>query len=453
MSTYDQQHDVNREPVGAPGSVGGQSAGRNYADASDTDLATPDTMLYELLAPYGITADDVPPAADGTTITQAWADLRRRVDADAPSTTQALATSQIGEVNYGRYRSGPDVALIRDDGWNPIGNAIELGLDRAAFLAHWADPGYRLVALVSTRNGGGNRECWCDNPDKHDEGCLASVNEALKAHPRYVMDADEEDDPTYATFAFRLDLDDAMRNAIETDADQRSDQYRFDSLRYKRIRSSDAPVWDCLPVNARTKAEMREEDRLTEERRKGSLPNSMATAFVNRYRNNIFTPVTPDHLADLTDVLDAIENNAPAPVLRAQWERASRMDDGLPWLSKREDAHRKMEAITVAIQQAQSGEIGEAAAQIVLDATSSILSDWSQEKAESRANEADERVVSFRTDLADAQAAMAESLGKEAEAEAHRRRSQQLLKALHWPGGPDTMPRRLEPAPGTCPPC
>ena len=77
---------------------------------------------------------------------------------------------------------GPDVGRFRD-AW------IEKG-----------DDGQPVIAIY-TRNGGGNRECWCD---KHPEdGCLAMVIADLQAHPLYMRDADDDFDSTYATFYFR----------------------------------------------------------------------------------------------------------------------------------------------------------------------------------------------------------------------------------------------------------
>jgi hypothetical protein len=62
------------------------------------------------------------------------------------------------------------------------------------------------VIAVYTRQGGGNRECYCDSePERaHVPGqCYAACNEALAAHPLYLRDADDDFDRTYATFYFR----------------------------------------------------------------------------------------------------------------------------------------------------------------------------------------------------------------------------------------------------------
>lgn len=66
------------------------------------------------------------------------------------------------------------------------------------------------VIAVYTRQGGGNRECYCDSEPGRahvPEQCYAACNEALQAHPLYLSDADDDFDGTYATFRFRVPED------------------------------------------------------------------------------------------------------------------------------------------------------------------------------------------------------------------------------------------------------
>lgn len=58
------------------------------------------------------------------------------------------------------------------------------------------------VVCVSTRQGGGNRECWCDDEENHDSGCLSANNEELVDHPDYLSDKDDDYDSTYANFYY-----------------------------------------------------------------------------------------------------------------------------------------------------------------------------------------------------------------------------------------------------------
>lgn len=84
-----------------------------------------------------------------------------------------------------------------------LGNPVE-----ARFRDAWVEKGGDgPVIAIYTRQGGGNRQCYCDSePGRaHVPGqCYAACNEALAAHPLYLRDADDDFDATYATFYFRV---------------------------------------------------------------------------------------------------------------------------------------------------------------------------------------------------------------------------------------------------------
>lgn len=98
-------------------------------------------------------------------------------------------------------------SLVAGDGHQNVRGQILIaalgGPDVGRFRDAWVEKGDdgKPVIAIYTRNGGGNRECWCD---KHPEpGCLNLINETLAAHPLYLRDADDDFDSTYATFYFR----------------------------------------------------------------------------------------------------------------------------------------------------------------------------------------------------------------------------------------------------------
>lgn len=66
--------------------------------------------------------------------------------------------------------------------------------------AYLSDDGKRV--MIYTRTGGGNRECYCDNP--HDEGCYAVANEGMTKNLNFVTDYDDDFDSTYATWEFKI---------------------------------------------------------------------------------------------------------------------------------------------------------------------------------------------------------------------------------------------------------
>lgn len=58
------------------------------------------------------------------------------------------------------------------------------------------------VLELHTRQGGGNRDCWCDDEEDHESDCLSKNNDDLQSNPNYLTDIDDSDDSTYATFYF-----------------------------------------------------------------------------------------------------------------------------------------------------------------------------------------------------------------------------------------------------------
>lgn len=86
-----------------------------------------------------------------------------------------------GTPNSGKVRT---MLLVLDD--------LDVGRFRDLFIETTDVPGQYVLA-VYTRNGGGNR------PDYERQ------IEAMRAHPLYLSDADDNFDETYATFRFRFD--------------------------------------------------------------------------------------------------------------------------------------------------------------------------------------------------------------------------------------------------------
>lgn len=63
------------------------------------------------------------------------------------------------------------------------------------------------IFVLSARQGGGNRDCFCTkSDDSHEEYCLALNNEMLVDNPQYITDEDDMGDSTYAYFYFRTNL-------------------------------------------------------------------------------------------------------------------------------------------------------------------------------------------------------------------------------------------------------
>lgn len=100
-------------------------------------------------------------------------------------------------------------------GENPAGRALvallaeQQDLDPGRFRDAWVEyeppAGDALLIRVHTRNGGGNRECWCDTEDGS-HFCQQAAIASMRAHPWFLRDADDDFDSTYADFWFTVDL-------------------------------------------------------------------------------------------------------------------------------------------------------------------------------------------------------------------------------------------------------
>ncbi len=110
----------------------------------------------------------------------------------------AILLAVLGNPNVGRFR----------DAWVEKGEAGE------------------PVIAIYTRNGGGNRQCYCDDGEHELSGPCTGViaSELLPAHPLYLRDVDDSFDSTYATFYFRTPdeyrdaLAEVAQEPVDTDA-------------------------------------------------------------------------------------------------------------------------------------------------------------------------------------------------------------------------------------------
>ncbi len=98
--------------------------------------------------------------------------------------------------------------IVMGDGGQGERGAVLLSVLGAPYVARyrdaWVEKGEdgEPVIAVYTRQGGGNRECYCDDDPC---SCLSPAsNAALAAHPAYIRDADDDFDATYATFYFSV---------------------------------------------------------------------------------------------------------------------------------------------------------------------------------------------------------------------------------------------------------
>lgn len=96
------------------------------------------------------------------------------------------------------------------------------GRFRDAWVERDETSGDPIIAIY-TRNGGGNRECWCDDGDTPGS-CTGCRGEAFAQHPLHLRNADDDFDCTYATYYFavpdehRQRLLDVAQDHVDTSA-------------------------------------------------------------------------------------------------------------------------------------------------------------------------------------------------------------------------------------------
>lgn len=118
-------------------------------------------------------------------------------------------------------------ANLRDEALDAYGNVnwvwarkvagltnVELGREREFLLEVTSEE--EFVVVVRTRNGGGNRECYCKDDDDCDFtcSCTGCVMKNLPYLPNYLRDEDADYDCTYA-FVFFAVLPEFVREVEE----------------------------------------------------------------------------------------------------------------------------------------------------------------------------------------------------------------------------------------------
>lgn len=125
----------------------------------------------------------------------------------------------------------------------------------ARFRDAWVERGEDgPVIAVYTRQGGGNRECYCDEYGRSHalaspRECYAKCNETLAAHPLYISDADDDFDATYATFRFRVpgEMREALADLARDPVDMSERwQEAIDRVRSGELRPAETALADQL---------------------------------------------------------------------------------------------------------------------------------------------------------------------------------------------------------------
>ena len=111
-----------------------------------------------------------------------------------------------------------DVALEGFPGvLRPRGTTIIAPGESADANDYHVNTGDSCWLAIYARQGGGNDECYCDDYDVHEDGCLYENNEQIRLAPGHVDDFYDSFDSTYITFLFDTGLNKEELDALEKD--------------------------------------------------------------------------------------------------------------------------------------------------------------------------------------------------------------------------------------------
>lgn len=193
---------------------------KTHSDVDDSaavlgldEVRIPDPGLDEALAQHGLSASEF------DELQQAWDEHFAPLRDPRPEDTRSATLDVLDVEEFGRMRSGPDLTVNED---------------------------HSVDIEVFTRNGGGNRECYCED-EVHDDDCLAEINDEISESPYYVEDYDDDFDPTYATFVFRVPPGDEAQRLIAAEAtDAQAQQYDRLCRQRDRMLSGQVPPWHLM---------------------------------------------------------------------------------------------------------------------------------------------------------------------------------------------------------------
>lgn len=207
------------------------------------------------------------------------------------------------------------------------------------------------VVIISARQGGGNRECWCDNLgenyDEHDEDCLQQNNEKISQHPNYITDYDDYGDPTYNYFIFDNGITEKQINHFKAREKSYSQLVQLTNEKEK-VEKGEAPVWfindpESYNKNFSEYSQAKKSYELTvnaikkEEGKKG-----VALTIVNKLNNNNINDITLDELGkfnnfrkryseyDLQNLKGNVEKIENYNKLAKAYKEAEALDDNSP---------------------------------------------------------------------------------------------------------------------------
>lgn len=367
----------------------------------------------------------------GTTITDAWNQAFAVLDQPAPSDPVELVYEHLGtDLDIGRHRGGPWLVWHNPDldPWLDAEGGQWLRVDEHP--EGWDNPKFALAAHFHTRNGGGNRECCCtDGSHGHEPGCLVLIVDRLAAHPAYLYDADDDFDSTYANFYFAVPRTDAVRAAVDSEA-QRRERSRAQSM-LDQIASGQRGPWDVFESNPSTVA-LHEDTRAAATAPVGDVPR-LRTSTPNGPASAKTALVDLDaHIAYLDGT------SADLPTFHGDAWTSIGVQLTAVWRTNTEQYRVELDDHKRTMDDLEAGRLPEYVARVLpLAEVSKEVAHLSHQvevygrcvDESLRALKADRAVLAVYVDAMDARDGAKERAGV-------------LVWSLRWPGSPDTCPPR-----------
>jgi len=233
-------------------------AARAAFEADHSSFAVPTTDISQALPQW----HGKIPAALEKKIAKQWADDEVFVNA---------VNSGSIETKYSSIEQflSPPVYAQRDRGtWFEKSSEDELN-----------DGEYLIV--LHTRQGGGNRECYCETgDDSHEPGCLAANNEELESHPQYFRDEDDDFDSTYANFYFRGGFSEKDKEKAQKQRELLAKAQNI-AAAHKEIEDGVKPPWSLLAKDSTAYSEYQKAKREFDYAQKNLISKQANAALAN----------------------------------------------------------------------------------------------------------------------------------------------------------------------------
>ena len=367
----------------------------------------------------------IPPAADGTTFEQAWnAYFSPLTEPQLPAVdTEKVLREELGNPDFGRERGGLSLEVYDDETDEYVTATPEV-------LANPA--GRRFAAVIHTRNGGGNKECWCEDESHPDGPCTAAKHDTLTEHASYLYDEEDDFDRTYTTYYFSIDVSKHDYGSLL----KQEEAYRAQDGRARileMMEDGEMAPWQVMPVNKATEKAAKESWARYREETAKTAP---------QYYGSASTRPTEEHLKDLRAIEKAVKEGKPLPKLEASWGRGMRssLSSVDRYRRDRERAQEELEGLVAARDLHSKGQLPDSVARALTGRKTFDEAIGAKEDKIADLRRSSNRA--FDSYLGREKARVAEVVKHAKTVGKLREEHDRLQAATHWHGDPKTLPKK-----------